>query len=122
MYNISLRIHDPNEVAAIELQVKEFGQTPRQLFTHPHPLRLVERPSQASPQGETPEMKTAGDTTKGLGSVETDPVDPCDPCDPGDDWVNVEMPSGGESTLQGGCMLTGQRTLTLKTKEKLHKE
>lgn len=99
--------------------MKEFGQTPRQLFTHTHPLRLTGGRSQTSPQGVAPEMKTKGDTTEGLGSVESDPIDLCDP---GEDWVNVEMPSGGESTLHSGCLLSGQRTLTLKTKEKIHKE
>ena len=34
-------IHDPEELAAIELQIKEFGQTPKQLFTKPHPRKTV---------------------------------------------------------------------------------
>ena len=36
-------IHDPEELAAIELQIKEFGQTPKQLFTKPHPRKTVVR-------------------------------------------------------------------------------
>jgi factor associated with neutral sphingomyelinase activation len=34
-------IRDPEELAAIELQIKEFGQTPKQLFTQPHPRKIV---------------------------------------------------------------------------------
>lgn len=38
--------------AAVELQIKEFGQTPRQLFQTPHPRKVVvpavERPVQVS--------------------------------------------------------------------------
>ncbi|XP_070575197.1 protein FAN-like isoform X2 [Ptychodera flava] len=34
-------INDPNERAALENQILEFGQTPRQLFTSPHPARYA---------------------------------------------------------------------------------
>jgi len=34
-------VTDPAEAAALETQVNEFGQTPRQLFTSPHPRRAV---------------------------------------------------------------------------------
>ena len=34
-------IQDPAERAAIELQINEFGQTPKQLFRIPHPRRFV---------------------------------------------------------------------------------
>ena len=33
-------VKDINERAALEQQIMEFGQTPKQLFTHPHPRRL----------------------------------------------------------------------------------
>ena len=33
------RINDPAMQAAVELQIKEFGQTPKQLFLQPHPAR-----------------------------------------------------------------------------------
>jgi factor associated with neutral sphingomyelinase activation len=36
------RIEDPNERARIEIQIMEFGQTPKQLFTKPHPPRFTE--------------------------------------------------------------------------------
>lgn len=36
-----LRIEDPNERASLEAQILEFGQTPKQLFTSPHPQKLV---------------------------------------------------------------------------------
>eukprot|EP00475_Leptophrys_vorax_P040530 TRINITY_DN7526_c0_g1_i1.p1 TRINITY_DN7526_c0_g1~~TRINITY_DN7526_c0_g1_i1.p1 ORF type:complete len:744 (-),score=177.26 TRINITY_DN7526_c0_g1_i1:1856-3871(-) len=35
-------ITDPNERASLELQINEFGQTPRQLFLAPHPRRYSE--------------------------------------------------------------------------------
>lgn len=34
-------IADPGERAVVELQINEFGQTPKQLFKIPHPRRLV---------------------------------------------------------------------------------
>lgn len=34
-------IRDPNERASLEDQILEFGQTPKQLFTQPHPQRKV---------------------------------------------------------------------------------
>ena len=37
----STSIRDPEERAAIELQIKEFGQTPKQLFTQPHPKKIT---------------------------------------------------------------------------------
>lgn len=35
------RIKDPNERACLETQIMEFGQTPKQLFTTPHPHRHI---------------------------------------------------------------------------------
>ena len=32
-------ITDPNERTALEMQISEFGQTPKQLFNVPHPRR-----------------------------------------------------------------------------------
>ncbi|XP_064393489.1 protein FAN-like [Halichondria panicea] len=107
------RVHDPKELAAIELQVKEFGQTPRQLFTRPHPSRLISRtppppltptpPPSHSSQPDEP-VKTEADTTAGLGYVGGGS------CNPEEEWVDVQMPKAGP------------RTLTLKLKNKLHKE
>ncbi|XP_052232540.1 protein FAN-like isoform X2 [Dreissena polymorpha] len=40
-------ITDPNERACMEIQIMEFGQVPKQLFTSPHPVRhgpKIERP------------------------------------------------------------------------------
>lgn len=37
------RIEDPNERASLEAQILEFGQTPKQLFTNPHPQKLVNK-------------------------------------------------------------------------------
>lgn len=35
------RIEDPNERARIEIQIMEFGQTPKQLWNTPHPPRFT---------------------------------------------------------------------------------
>ena len=35
--------------AAMELQIKEFGQTPKQLFRHPHPKRLLSQTKSVRP-------------------------------------------------------------------------
>ncbi len=107
------RVHDPKQLAAIELQVKEFGQTPRQLFTHPHPSRLISctspppltpTPPPPHPSQRDEPVKTEADTTAGLGYVGGGS------CDPEEEWVDVQMPRAGP------------RTLTLKLKNKLHKE
>jgi factor associated with neutral sphingomyelinase activation len=44
---------DASARAALEAQINEFGQTPRQLFTHPHPPRRV-RPVQQQPRVDAP--------------------------------------------------------------------
>ncbi len=101
------RVHDPKELAAIELQVKEFGQTPRQLFTQPHPSRLTHHthtPTPPPPSQSDEPVKTEADTTAGLGCVDSAS------CDIAEEWVDVQMPG------------SGPRTLTLKLKNKLHKE
>lgn len=41
---LSNRIKDLNERACLETQIMEFGQTPKQLFTSPHPQRLTSGP------------------------------------------------------------------------------
>jgi factor associated with neutral sphingomyelinase activation len=35
------KVESPVERAAIEAQIREFGQTPKQVFTGPHPRRYV---------------------------------------------------------------------------------
>jgi hypothetical protein len=37
---------DPKEKAATEIQIKEFGQCPKQLFTLPHPKKVNKKPFQ----------------------------------------------------------------------------
>ncbi|XP_048732353.2 protein FAN-like [Ostrea edulis] len=60
------KIEDPNERARIEIQIMEFGQTPKQLFTKPHPPRFTEDGlrhhsfttlSSSSQENEEPAMK-----------------------------------------------------------------
>lgn len=36
-------IKDPNERAGLEIQIMEFGQVPKQLFTTPHPARYTSK-------------------------------------------------------------------------------
>ena len=38
-HNYCFSIDDPNQRSALEAQIMEFGQTPKQLFTYPHPPR-----------------------------------------------------------------------------------
>ena len=38
-HNYYFSIDDPNQRSALEAQIMEFGQTPKQLFTSPHPPR-----------------------------------------------------------------------------------
>ena len=37
-----VRITDPDEYAALEQQIREFGQIPDQLFMEPHPSKTVQ--------------------------------------------------------------------------------
>jgi len=46
-------VKDPVQRAALEAQIQEFGQTPRQLFRTPHPPRLV-APPQTMPAPDAP--------------------------------------------------------------------
>ena len=42
------QVDDPNERASFEAQMNEFGQTPSQIFTQPHPPRLTARRAEQS--------------------------------------------------------------------------
>lgn len=44
-------IRDLEERYALEVQIGEFGQVPKQLFSTPHPARVV--PSDLSPRGQS---------------------------------------------------------------------
>ncbi|PFX23712.1 protein FAN-like isoform X2 [Stylophora pistillata] len=48
------KIEDPNERASLEAQILEFGQTPKQLFTSPHPQKLVTGVSPSPSTDPTP--------------------------------------------------------------------
>lgn len=55
-------VEDPRERAALEAQVNEFGQTPKQLFAAPHPPRRVERTAASAapePSAATPSPSRA---------------------------------------------------------------
>lgn len=93
----------------MELQIKEFGQTPKQLFRTAHPHRLVGmRVGVALPlsiQGAEEEIRTVGVTTQGLGQVESPstpvtvplsiPVLSPSPLNDDNGWVHVELSEGG---------------------------
>ena len=90
-------IHDQEELAAIKLQIREFGQTPRRLFVLPHPSRLTALP-QGSPvdgMGEE-EVRTVGATTEGLGRMDSSsswgqsPIGT--PSKEDHEWVYVSLP------------------------------
>lgn len=95
----------------MELQIKEFGQTPKQLFRNPHQQRLVEvKVGVALPlniPGVGEEIRTVGVTTQGLGQVESPstpilgplsiPVLSPSPLSLGDDngWVHIDLNEEG---------------------------
>ena len=37
-----VRVTDPDQYAALEQQIREFGQIPDQLFTEPHPSKIIQ--------------------------------------------------------------------------------
>ena len=49
------------------LQIREFGQTPRQLFVLPHPCRLSKRGAEFVEE----EVRTVGCTTEGLSRMDS---------------------------------------------------
>ena len=103
-------VDSPEDVAAMELQIKEFGQTPKQLFRTPHSQRLVGmRVGVALPlniQGAGEEIRTVGVTTQGLGQVESPstpllpgplsiPILSPSPLSDDNGWVHVDLSEGG---------------------------
>uniref|UniRef100_A0A7S2W9Q9 Uncharacterized protein n=1 Tax=Mucochytrium quahogii TaxID=96639 RepID=A0A7S2W9Q9_9STRA len=68
------KVQDPNERKSIESQIYEFGQTPKQLFTTPHPSRNDD-PVVLPPTPPLPDINVKPETHDAL-PVETDkPVD-----------------------------------------------
>jgi hypothetical protein len=61
-------IHDQEERAATELQIREFGQTPRRLFVLPHPSRLSRHGYKGVVEEE---VCTVGATTEGLSRIDS---------------------------------------------------
>ncbi|CAH3169012.1 unnamed protein product [Porites evermanni] len=62
-------IDDPNERASLEAQILEFGQTPKQLFTSPHPQKLV---TGVSPNASTNPSPISSSVLNGESSSQTD--------------------------------------------------
>ena len=71
---------EPNDVAALELQIQEFGQTPRQLFTRPHPRRL----------SVAVDLVPGSPLNRSISEQEGDKMDD-KKYDP-DDWVEIASP------------------------------
>lgn len=82
---ILYRINDPEERAAIELQIKEFGQTPTHLFRKPHPRRLTINLPEIVPFEE---VRTVGGSTEGLVNCMSPGEENGD-----SEWVTVEAPT-----------------------------
>jgi factor associated with neutral sphingomyelinase activation len=140
-------IRDPEELAAIELQIKEFGQTPKQLFTQPHPRKIVvnKSPAVALVNSVDGVVCSNGDTTQGLSTTSSSAVSqpltlhspppplhtnsnapplpaaaqtpPTNCCD---EWIHIDVPPDSRSPAQGSCRNT--KCLMLKHIDKVHKE
>lgn len=63
VFNSCCSIQDLNERTALETQIMEFGQTPKRLFTQPHPQRTISKSRLASPMSP---IETIYDPTVGL--------------------------------------------------------
>ena len=133
-------IHSEEELAAVELQIREFGQTPRRLFVLPHPSRLTAL-AQSAPMGGfgEEEVRTVGATTEGLGRMDSSSSWGQSPVGtPGredQEWVYVnyqgEESVGGEAREHDGeepaalhSLKHGESdySLTLRHMQKVHKE
>ena len=127
-------IHDQEELAAIELQIREFGQTPRRLFVLPHPCRLMGLSRQGSTVevGEE-EVRTVGATTEGLGRMDSWGQSPAvTPSQEDPEWVYVSLPGDKtwaqtsnhkeQGSLHSVPPNSCQHTLTLQRKHKVHRE
>lgn len=139
MFNFADSIHDQEELAAIELQIREFGQTPRRLFVLPHPRRLTGGSEKRLLVDE--EVRTVGATTEGLSrmdswgqsSVSTSAnedqewvyVDlPGEEC--GKEWVtfvrahtSLSLPAENSSSVEQDLC---RHSITLRNMQKVHKE
>lgn len=80
-------ISDPNEKASMQSQIMEFGQTPKQLFTKPHPTRFS-APNPVSAVGSTEQEATQRSNQSFIGKVETSP--------------RPELPSSSSSSASAG--------------------
>ncbi|XP_030831134.1 protein FAN-like [Strongylocentrotus purpuratus] len=80
-------ISDPNEKASMQSQIMEFGQTPKQLFTKPHPTRFS-APNPVAAVGSTEQEATQRSNQSFIGKVETSP--------------RPELPSSSSSSASAG--------------------
>lgn len=114
-------ITNHEERAATELQIREFGQTPRRLFALPHPRRLTCHEGGVAEE----EVRTVGATTEGLSRMDsyssTGQNSLQSPVRDGEECVhaNVERQCGHNSLVgqsHSGC------SITLRNKLQVHKE
>ena len=94
---VTNRVQDQEELAAIELQIREFGQTPRRLFILPHPHRLTSHVYVDKVVMEE-EVRTVGATTEGLSRMDSSSSwdhsssSISSPLKEDQDWVHVDIP------------------------------
>ena len=84
---VTISISDPNEKASMQSQIMEFGQTPKQLFTKPHPTRFS-APNPVAAVGSTEQEVTQRSNQSFIGKVETSP--------------RPELPSSSSSSASAG--------------------
>lgn len=101
----SCSIHDQEERAATELQIREFGQTPRRLFVLPHPRRLSRHGDRVGGVVVEEEVRTVGATTEGLSRMDSSSswshTSLISPSREDQEWIHVDLPaeSGKVSSL-----------------------
>lgn len=120
-------MRDQEELAAIELQIREFGQTPRRLFVLPHVPRLVGQSKVNNDAVGEEEIRTVGATTEGLSrmdstsswsqtSLSKDVEE--------NDWVHVDLPqeSAEEERLLAPQVTKQTFSIDLRHRQKVHRE
>ncbi|GBG27020.1 Guanine nucleotide-binding protein subunit beta-1 [Hondaea fermentalgiana] len=107
------KVQDPDERKSYEAQIYEFGQTPKQLFSEPHPTRNARR--------ETPAMALADDEDAKVQSLAASASAPDDFLDPvASPTVSPPPPpppgaAPQSSFLAGDGVVAAQETATVST-------
>eukprot|EP00051_Salpingoeca_urceolata_P022257 m.358163 g.358163 ORF g.358163 m.358163 type:complete len:945 (-) comp19945_c1_seq18:166-3000(-) len=120
-------VHDPAQRAAFEAQITEFGQTPKQLFTIPHPHRRVlgtthspkipRNPLVASRAGVSAELLVTPSSNTLPALFDAHAVAPSGPVDRPIEDVTLEVAAEPSSINWSGMVELG-----LKRKKKVHRD